>query len=581
MDSIQNLSKFPRPDFARNKWRSLDGTWSFAFDPQNNGVREQWYKYPNFTQTIIVPFCVESEASRITRANPPRVLWYAKSFSLASKIKNKRFLLHFGAVDYKATVWLNGILLGSHQGGYTPFHFDITSSVKKKNIIVVRVEDSKRLTQPRGKQTFLHKPFSIFYPGVSGIWQSVWIEAAGEVYVKQFRVVTDINSKTAHFSLLLAGNNKKVTITCQVLAPNGKTIRKDLVAQPYKKNIAFSMKFQTIFPWSTDRPSLYKVTWIIRNAYSLDTVQSYFGFREISARKNRIFLNKKSLYQKLVLVQGYYPQGLYTPLKDEQYREDIALVKKLGFNGIRMHQKIENPKFLFWCDYLGCLVWEEMPSAYRFNSDMQTSLTREWQEILARDQNHPSIIVWVPLNESWGVGAFPLPVILQKRAKKFVKDIFRFTKQADSTRLIVDNSGYDHTSETDIADVHDYLESMKRSDEFYRMLRHPQGIPFTLAGLIKRAFPRKAFMAPFSWGEDYRGQPIIVSEYGGFNFFPKRKKQSMLQYFEQHTGLIRKQPHICGYCYSQLYDTFQEKSGLVTFQRKQKISIAKIRRINT
>lgn len=558
MTAITSLSKFPRPDFARDAWQSLNGIWRFGMGR------------PTFDRTIRVPFCVESEASGVGVDNPPRDLWYEREVRLSPPSAAGRILLHFGAADYQTTVWVNGIYAGEHKGGYTPFFFDITKLIRKQTTIRVLVKDSRSLTQPRGKQTYLPQPSGIFYKGVSGIWQDVWLEEAGDVYIAHHHIEPDEHTKSVVLTAILAGAKRAGVIRCTVMAPDGtqKIVQKSF--RPGAKSVSLRLRYPSIFLWSPELPNLYRITYETRTASGSDTVHSYFGFRK----------RRAPVYQKLVLVQGYFPGGHYTPLHPNQYRTDVKHVKKLGFNGVRMHQKIEHPKFLFWCDVLGCLLWEEMPSAQLFSARMRSALEREWKEAIRRDRNHPAIIAWVPLNESWGVGLFPLPLLLTRRAKAFVKKIARVTKALDPTRLVVDNSGYDHTSETDIADVHDYLEDAGRSARYYERLKNPGNLHFSWWQVLRRVFPRKFLLPLFTWGEVYHNQQIIISEYGGAGFFSKAKKQSIEKHFVELTNSIKQYKHISGYCYSQLYDTYQEKSGLLDFRRKLKGPARAIRAVN-
>lgn len=583
--NLIRLSQYPRPDRARENFILLDGEWDFEFDERNRGMDDEWFRHAPFTKKIRVPFCVESEASGIGAQNPPEVMWYAREFLMGEGISG-RWLLHFGAADYKAHVWLNGRFLGWHVGGYAPFYFDVTDVSDDKNLLVARVEDSRSPKQPRGKQTVLRRPAAVFYPGVSGIWQSVWLEPAGKIYLEKYSVTTNIQEKTAAFLCYLKGDSGSGTLNCVITSPEGEDIP---LAVDFKKIrecvLPLSFSFKDLKLWSPEAPHLYFVKFTVRTVESsVDEVKSYFGFRNIEARGNKIFLNDKPLYQKLLLVQGYFPEGHYTPINQERYKKDVELVKELGFNGLRMHEKIEHKKFLFWCDLLGCLVWEEMPSAYMYSRDSKEALRKQWDEIIERDMNHPSIIVWAPMNESWGVGVFPVPLIVLNSAREFVKEMYRRTKHKDPSRLVVDNSGYDHTDETDIVDVHHYLEDVKKCKSFYEKLRHTDKIKFSWFQLPKSANPAGAPMQTFTRGGYYRGQPILISEYGGFGFYKiahfQAKSGNLLELFRTYTHLIQKQDFICGYCYTQLYDTFQEKNGLCDFSRAPKVNPEEIKNVN-
>lgn len=590
MFTIETLSQFPRPDMVREHFTLLDGEWRFEFDAKDKGMGEKWFEKPLFSKKIIVPFCVESKVSGVGVENPPKRMWYAKEFSLpVFKEKHEKMLLHFGAVDYKAAVWLNGCFLGKHEGGYTPFYFAVEKLARGKNLLVVRVDDSRSPKQPRGKQTFMRRPVAVFYAGVTGIWESVWIEKAGITYLGRFMVNADCDKKSADFTCFLLGDEREGELLCEIYAPDGECVKHvehfkfsgtngDKELERFK--FAFCIPFDKIHLWSVETPNLYRVKFTVRCGDSVDEVKSYFGFRKIEARGNKIYLNDKPLYQKLVLVQGYFPDGHYTPVDDGQYKRDVELVKELGFNGVRMHEKIEHKKFLFWCDVLGCLVWDEMPSAQLYCKDMRNAVKEQWREIIERDINHPCIITWVPMNESWGVGVFPVPLIVSKNAREFVKELYRFTKDLDPSRLVVDNSGYDHTDETDIVDIHHYLGSVEKCKAFYEKLRHIDTFKFSWHQLPKSVNPANTPMQTFTRDGKYKGQSVLISEYGGFGFYKTKTGKSLLENFSDYTKLIQEQDFICGYCYTQLYDTFQEKNGLLNFSRAPKVGLRDIKNVN-
>lgn len=565
-----------RPDFLM-----LDGEWEFEFDPNDIGQKAKWFNQPNFSKKINVPFCVESEASGLAIENPASIFWYAKqNLTLPKLAKGERLLLHFGAVDYAAKVWLNGQYLGEHAGGYTPFQFDITQFTAEKNLLVVRVEDKPSLVRPRGKQTIFTKAGGIFYPAVSGIWQSVWVEKAGAIYLKNFIVNPNLDQQTAHFSCELDGEAIEGKISCEIADPiTNKTYKKITAFSGGQKKVEFEFQFNSVASWSPENPNLYIFNLKINSLGGEDNVQSYFGFRKIETKNQQVFLNNQPFYQKLALVQGYYPKGLYTPTKSTQYKEDLLALKKFGFNGLRLHQKIENPQFLFWCDILGCVVWEEMPSARHFNQATQTLLEKEWLEILERDRNHPAIIAWTIFNESWGLGPASLPILFFQKAIEFVKKMVKLTKEIDPSRLITDNSGFDHTEATDLVDLHLYLPTPTLTQNLLNRFRQSpdRWSWFNFGrGMSVRSFHRQRFAR----GEKYRGQPIIVSEYGAFDFF-KAPQLDLAENFKNYTEVIRKETWISGYCFTQLYDTFQEKDGLMTFDRQPKVSASAIEEINS
>ncbi len=577
----ESFSAYPRPDFIRTDLQLLQGEWGFEFDPDCRGLSGNWHKKGSFSRTIRVPFCVESDASGICCENPPPVFWYAKAFVPQIPFEDGRALLCFGAVDYRADVWLNGEYLGFHEGGYTPFRFEIQNLRSDENFLVVRVEDYRDPRLPRGKQTVLSKPFLVFYPSVSGIWQPVWLERAGAAYVKDLKVFTDLASRSVRIRALLAGEEGEYPLKVRVQSPSGETIEEKIRASKGKADGVIESEIAIPSPqlWSPEAPNLYDLEITIGSKNGDECLRSYFGFREIKTEDGEVFLNGQPLYQRLVLCQGYFEKGHYTPIDPLQYRRDVELARKMGFNGVRMHQKIEDPRFLFWCDFLGCLLWEEMPSAFLYSRKMRRALETEWHEVIKRDFNHPSIIVRVPLNESWGVGTFLFPVNIRDETRRYVTRFCRLTKDADPTRLVIDNSGYEHTSCTDILDVHHYLASIERCERLYAELESLSSFNYSLKRLIKAVNPAVSNQNLLLPGEKYAGQPIIISEYGGFGYY-RAGRGSPLEDFEEYTRLIKSKPHIKGYCYTQLYDTYQEKNGLLEISRRAKFPVEKIRSIN-
>lgn len=582
MVSLHDLARFPRPDRAREPFLKLDGVWDLEYDEKDVGMRSSWFEHPEFSRSITVPFCIESEASGVADPNPPRIVWYAKEFALNGELTGERILLHFGAVDYCTEVWLNGRRLGEHEGGYTPFSFDVTGELRDENLLVVRVADARSPSQPRGKQTLLKKAFFIFYPGVTGIWQPVWLEAAGRTYLERYQVRPDIDAGEVDLLCELRGDNGEISVEAEAMSPSGETFRGQSSTRLSGVNseVGVRLHLGDFHWWSPENPSLYNLSIKVRRGSSRDHVSGYFGIRTVATEDNKILLNGRPLYQKLLLCQGYYPEGHYSPVDPGEFRRDVELISEMGFNGVRIHQKIEDPRFLYWCDRLGCLAWEEMPSAYRFGNRMRVALERQWAEAMDRDINHPCIIAWVPFNESWGVGVFPVPINLRKKTRKYVKRMYDRTKKRDPGRLVIDNSGYDHTSLTDVVDIHHYLGDTARCRKLYEELCGLSDVKFSYLRALKGAVPSKWNQNPFTKGEGYHGQPVMISEYGGFGFYKTGEGKSLAESFREYTELIEEQDHICGYCYTQFYDCYQEENGLLDFNRNPKVDIATIRAVN-
>ncbi len=576
---IESLGTYPRPDMVRQSTTVLTGEWSFAYDPEDVGLAEKWYLAPAFSMKINVPFCIESEASGIGDPDPPPVVWYARTFSYHDT-GALHTLLHFGAVDYHAMVWLNGIFIGEHFGGYTPFTFEVRALLRSHNTLVVRVEDRLNDTRPRGKQSLSGRPYQVFYETVTGLWQPVWLEDAGPVYVERFRVMPDPAAGKVGLTISLAGITDLVTVTAIAHSPHNEWV---IATASFEKtdavqSVSVALSFDNLELWSPDDPNLYPLRLVVRTKVGKDVVDSYFGVRTIEVADGDILLNGRYLYQKLILNQGFYSGGHYTPVDPVLYRRDIELIKEFGFNGLRMHEKIESPQLLFWADVVGALVWEELPTAWRFCDEQKAHLEREWREAIQRDANHPSLITWVPFNEAWGLGItvtplLSLPVVLFPDRIDFMKHMVAVTKEMDPTRLVIDNSGWDHTEATDVVDIHQYLPRLEQADALYKELEDLSSYRWSVRRLLK--YGNNVF-AP---GEAYRGQPLIVSEYGGFGYY-WGKPQDLVHAYRTATELIQAQPHIDGYCYTQFNDTYQEKNGLVDMDRNPIVPPEDIRAIN-
>jgi len=578
--ALESLGSYPRPDLVRQRTTLLTGQWAFAFDPADVGLKQQWFTAPDFPGTIEVPFCVESEASGVGDPDPPAVVWYCRSFTHQSGDAGQTLLI-FGAVDYHAMVWLNGTFLGEHFGGYTPFVFEVGSLLKEHNTLVVRVEDRLSDVRPRGKQSWLGRPYQVFYETVTGIWQPVWLEEAGPVYVQRYSAAPDLEAGEVGLRVQLGGALGPVTLKAVALSPDGERTAATASFEKTEaiQTVELRLPFSELRAWSPEQPNLYSLRLVAKTDAGRDVVDTYFGARTIEAAGGDVRLNGEYLYQKLVLNQGYYAGGHYTPVDPADYRRDIELIKAYGFNGLRMHEKIESPRLLFWADVLGALVWEEMPTAWRFSAEQNAALEREWREAIERDRNHPSIITWVPFNEAWGLGIVVVPgifipaVLLPDRIE-FMKHMVEMTRHLDSTRLVVDNSGWDHTEATDIVDIHHYLPTLEQASDLYREVQNLYGYRWSLGQILMHGYN---IFAP---GEGYRGQPLLVSEYGGFGWYHWEEPGGVLEAYRRATRLIQAQPHIDGYCYTQFNDTYQEKNGLVDMERTPIVPPDEIRAVN-
>lgn len=569
MDRNNVRQEYPRPDFERERWKSLNGEWDFAFDDGDRGEDEGWYRDGNFDKKILVPFCYQSRLSGVHDTANHDQIWYLREFDLPGCFTQERILLHFGAVDYAAKVWLNGVFLGIHRGGHTPFQFDITRYVLQSgNRLVVKAEDGRDCDRPRGKQYWKEKPQTCWYTPTSGIWQSVWLESVGTCYIRRIKLTPDIDRRelVGEITLSEAADCRLSVNVWYEGRPAGR-----LTLENTEKNIRFLLSIREedfvdeIHYWTPESPRLYDITLTLeQNGVAQDCVKSYFGMRKISVKGDMILLNNRPYYQKLVLDQGYWPDSLMTPPCDDAIRRDIELAKELGFNGARKHQKIEDPRYYYWADTLGLIVWEELPSAYSFTDEAMENSVREWTEVIDRDYNHPCVITWVPLNESWGVRN----IVTDERQQNYARALYFITKSLDATRLVSSNDGWEQICESDICGIHDYAAA---------------GEDFLLRYLNRESLVRGDAQGRLLYcrQNQYKGQPVILSEFGGIsfesgdgqNFGYSGYVKTPEEFMERYRGLVRaieKIPYIRGWCYTQLTDVMQETNGLLTADRVKK-----------
>jgi beta-galactosidase/beta-glucuronidase len=577
-------AEYPQPQFEREQWVNLNGPWEFAFDDANRGLEENWAGgVKKFDRNITVPFCFESAMSGIGDTSFHPWVWYRRTITAPDGWKGRRLLLHFGAVDYRATVWVNGRLAGKHQGGNTPFQVDITPLMKAgANSLVVRAEDPPTDRYiPRGKQYWEPKSRGIFYTRTTGIWQPVWLEAAGDSYLDRVRI-TPSNDGGVRFEARVSrpgqGLDSGALEFHATVTREKKTIASAMAATDGPRATAL-----VVVPdpklWSPGDPQLYDVIFELRRGSAvLDRVHSYFGFRSVSVDGDRVLLSGRPTILKFVLDQGYWPQSTLTPPSDNAIRYDIRMTKEMGFNGVRKHQKLEDPRYLYWADHMGLLVSSEMANAYLFDSEYAEAYTREWAEAIERDYDHPSILIWVPINESWGV-----PLLSEKRQQQHLRSLYTVTHSLDTTRLVIDNDGWEHTNLTDLFAIHDYARTGEMLYGRYKDLgRMPRRVPDNA----------RAALAP---GNAYNGSPIYLSEFGGIAFIApgsnvpgdawgysgvEKTADSALERLRGLYTAMAKIPSFAGFCYTQLTDVEQEINGLMTYDRKAKYDVRVVKEIN-
>lgn len=585
---------YPRPQFVREAWQNLNGSWQFCFDDNNEGLAEKWYlDEKEFRDQIEVPFVYQCKLSGIQEDKNHEILWYKKSFEIETNGK-ERVLLHFGAVDYHAMIFLNGGLVCEHEGGHTSFTVDITDFLdrnKKEQSLAVRVYDPlEDELIPRGKQIWEDQPKGIWYTGTTGIWQTVWVEKVNHKYISDLKFTslfdegkesiicitedTDFGDAIA-YQISFEGN----TICEGEVKCHNHTIKWDV---DLIQNHIFRTNFHDNgWAWTPESPSLFEVLLVLKDAegHVFDRVESYFGFRKVHKENGMVYLNNKPYYQKLVLDQGYWREGLMTAPVDEAFKRDIELAKEMGFNGCRKHQKTEDPIFLYWADKLGFLVWGECASTVMYDPKAVKRLMTEWTEIIQRDYNHPSIIVWVPLNESWGIPN----VHRNSMQQHFSQTMYHVLHALDDTRLVISNDGWEMT-ETDICAIHNYMHGQK---EEVRKFAHYREMLANSRNLID--MPSTCWDI-YAKGFAHTGEPVMLTEFGGIGFelsgegawgyTSVENEDDFLEDYTRIMDTIFDSVGLCGYCYTQLTDVEQEMNGLLTYDRRPKCDLTKIRAIN-
>lgn len=582
-------NEYPRPNYVRENWESLNGEWDFSFDDENRGLLEKWQEkgLPN-GQTIIVPFAFQAPLSGIHVQEEHPVVWYQRNFSIPTTWPEGRVLLNFGAVDYSCTVWVNGVLVGTNRGGYTSFSLDITEALGADlNSVIVRVVDHPVTTQPRGKQRAKKENYACWYTPVTGIWQSVWIESVGLNYLERVKLIPDLDQATVQVEYWLNSYSPDLCLECTVSFKGEQisstrisiaeqmTFYSDLVA---RKEGIFVFSIPSPELWSPESPSLYDLQFkLYRDCQLLDTVKTYVGMRKIHTENGKVYLNNKPYYLRMILDQGFWPEGIYTPKTIEDIRYDVEMTKECGFNGARKHQKFEDPYYYYYCDQLGLLTWCEMAAPYIYDEEVSENITWEWQRLVLRHYNHPSVMAWVPVNESWGVDQLTQGS-KDPRLVHHLMTMYHLTKSIDPTRLVVGNDGWQQTS-TDVIAIHDYTQDpddLRAKYTMFKADRHTLGFSHGHQILLT--------------GHEYKGQPIMVTEFGGVKVEEQgavgwgygdsaEDYDAMLERLQGLVDVLLSEEEICGYCYTQLTDVEQEVNGLLTYDRQIKVEPEKLRGI--
>lgn len=561
--------EYPRPQLVRSDWMNLNGTWQFEIDNGMEGFDREYYKRDNFTQQITVPFCPESDLSGVGHKGFMACVWYKRSVTLPDGWAGKRVLLHFGAVDYHTTVWINGQKAGEHCGGYSSFYFDITALLQagENSIVVAAKDDVRSGAQPGGKQSELYYSHACSYTRTTGIWQTVWLEAVNKKYITNIKATPDAENS----SVLLEVKTSADTIGCCVKAEvsfAGKKVG-EAAGTVGSFSVCLPIHLSETHLWDVGQGNLYDVAvTLVDGGVTVDTAESYFGLRSVGLKDGAFLLNGRAVFGRWVLDQGFYPDGIYTAPTDEALKCDIELSMSFGFNGARLHEKIFEPRFLYWADKLGYLVWGEHANwcLNIANGDGIKNFLPEWLEAVERDYSHPSIIGWCPFNETWDDHRRGNV----RQDNLVLETVYRATKAVDSTRPVIDTSGNYHVV-TDIYDIHDYEQDGAIYQERYA------------DGKLYETFPDR---------QTYRGEPYFVSEYGGIKWpedesagwgygnAPKTREEFFARYQALTEALLQNE-NMLGFCYTQLYDVEQEVNGLLTYGRKYKFDPKMIYDINT
>ena len=571
--------EYPRPQLRRAAWRSLDGPWQAMLD--DAAVYVDPSDVP-FDRTIVVPYPPEARASGIHDNGFRRRIWYRRAFQLDPSMTpgpGERLVLHFGAVNYRARVWINGRFAFEHRGGHSPFEIDVTRFLAGSCLeIAVQAEDDPTdMHKARGKMDWEPQPHKIWYPRTSGIWRTVWIEKLPRSHVTQLRWTADVaawqirlDADVAHVPeggmanvTLRLGDRLLVNDRCLLTGP-----RLSRIFQLPDPGIDDA---RALWMWSPESPQLIDAEIEIRGADggAIDSVQSYTALRTVGVAGDRFVLNSRPYFLRMVLDQGYWPDSLMVASSD-QLRQDVLLIKRLGFNGVRKHQKSEDPRWLYWCDVLGLCVWGEMPSAYGFSSQTVHGVLEEWKELVERDISHPCIVAWVPTNESWGVPE----LANDPRQVDFVRALYHMTRALDGTRPVVGNDGWEMPC-GDFVSIHDYAQDPNVLVERY-------GTRAAVAYTLEHVQPdrRRIVIDGFTG----LGKPVFLSEFGGiamlkggdepgWGYSTVKNGRELLERYQELMAAIHRCHPLSGFCYTQLTDTYLEKNGLLTEDRVPKAPI--------
>lgn len=545
---------YPRPELVRDNWQNLNGEWDFEFDFGKSGKARGVLEKTSLEKKINVPFCPESKLSGIEYKDFINACWYLKSFTSCRK-KGMRTLINFEACYYYTEVYINGKYVGNHRGGYTPFSFDITDYLSDDgNMLHVYVEaDARDATQPSGKQSEKYGSYGCMYTRSTGIYGTVWLEEVPDIYLRDIKLDPDTDNSALHARIKICGEGKKSIALSAFYGGEKVGEARSVTSGNY---VIMTLPLSKLFLWKIENPRLYDLKIEIASDVGTDTVSSYFGMRKIELDKTCLKINGKHVFQRLVLDQGYYPDGIYTAPTEEALENDIIISKRFGFNGARLHERVFDRRFLYNADRMGYIVWGEYAN-WGFDHTRKDGLhyfLPEWMEAMERDYNHPALVGWCPFNETWDRNG-------RQQNDSLIADVYYETKRFDPVRPVIDTSGNYHVV-TDIYDSHDYCQSPESFKKRYTV------------------FAEGEIFEKYASRESYGGEPFMLSEYGGIKWPLKedgwgygeapQTLEEFVERFTSYNNALLSNPRICGLCYTQLYDVEQESNGLYYYDRTPK-----------
>ncbi len=600
----QPRAEYPRPQFEREQWLNLNGEWSYELDLVGTGYERELFGSKGFADKITVPFCPESTLSGVGHKDFITGIWYHRTLQVPAEWAERKILLNFGAVYYESEVYIDGQFVGRHIGGSDSFAYDITRFVAdgKPHDLVVRAEsDLRSKNQGAGKQSLRYNSFGCLYTRTTGIWQTVWVEAASDSSLEYVQTITDIDNRrviiTPRYYLASADNTLTINIR-----DNGKTVASASAATV--DGIPVVVAFRKFETWSPENPKLYDVEYIIKNKAGevIDRISSYIGMRKVHVDGNKVYLNNEPYYQRLVLDQGFYPDGIWTAPSDDALRRDIELSKAAGFNGARLHQKVFEQRYHYWADKLGYLCWGEYPSWGMETASpvAARNFLTEWENVIVRDRNSPSIVTWTPFNEAWWPDGVQYP--------RLVEDTYKLTHLLDPTRPVNTVSGGCLTPYYDICCMHHYEQDPAKlkqkiydaeKDEFFNH-RSYGAVPKQSSGYVT-TYREAVDKAPYAITPYDKRRPYLLDEFGGIKCLESnpapdvkgREKKTSWGYGNsaitkedfytrlegQVDALLELSDKIWGFCYTQLTDVEQEENGLYYYDRRPKYDAERLKSI--